>query len=124
MEFCLSRTDGDGLVVPREGDWVFIDWGKLDLKEGNCAEQILMVRSLEVMAECAALLGEDGSRYTERAAALRKKVEELYWDEERAATSTPSGRDGGSFPGTAICLPCGTALTRTAAGRRSSKMFF
>lgn len=83
MEFCLSRTDGDGLVVPREGDWVFIDWGKLDLKEGNCAEQILMVRSLEVMAECAALLGEDGSRYAERAAALRKKVEELYWDEEK-----------------------------------------
>lgn len=83
MSFCLGRVDEEGLVVERPGDWVFIDWSELDKEGGACVEQMLLVRSLEVMAECAALLGEDGSDYAVKAAALREKVENLYWDEEK-----------------------------------------
>ena len=94
MEFCLSRTDEEGFVVERPGDWVFIDWADLDKKGGHCIEQMLLVRSLETMAEMAVLLAEDGSRYTQLADALREKVEQLYWDEEKGAylDSFRSGR--------------------------------
>lgn len=85
MDFCLGRTDDEGLVVERPGDWVFIDWSDLDKEGGACIEQMLLVRSLEVMAECAALLGKNGSRYAETAKILREKVENLYWDEEKGA---------------------------------------
>ena len=46
------------------------------------------------MAEMAVLLAEDGSRYTQLADALREKVEQLYWDEEKGAylDSFRSGR--------------------------------
>ena len=85
MEFCLSRTDGEGLAVQREGDWIFIDWGELDKEGGACIEQMLLVRSLETMAECAGLLGKDGDRYAALASGLREKVERLYWDGEKGA---------------------------------------
>ena len=94
MDFCLSRTDEDGFVVKCPGDWVFIDWADLDKEGGHCIEQMLLVRSLEIMAELAGLLGENGSRYTQSADVLREKVEQLYWDEEKGAyiDSFRSGR--------------------------------
>ena len=85
MEFCLSRTDEEGLAVKRRGDWIFIDWGELDKEGAHCIEQMLLVRSLETMAECAGLLEKDGSHYAALAAALRRKVEQLYWDGEKGA---------------------------------------
>ena len=85
MNFCLSRTDEEGLVVERPGDWVFIDWSDLDKEGGACIEQMLLVRSLETMAECANLLGKDGDCYAALAREMREKVENLYWDEEKGA---------------------------------------
>ncbi len=85
VHFCLSRTDGEGLAVPREGDWIFIDWADLDKEGANCAEQFLFVKCLETMADCARLLGEKPDQYAQAAGALRAKVETLFWDEAKGA---------------------------------------
>ena len=85
MDFSLSRTDEEGFAVERPGDWIFIDWADLDKEYAACAEQMLLAAALEAMAKCAALLGEAGPGYGEKAAALREKTMERFWDEEKGA---------------------------------------
>lgn len=86
IDFCISRTDENGLVVGRENDWIFVDWSRHLDKEGPiCFEQMLFARSLEAISRIGALLGEDASAYAERAAKLNAQIEQLYWDEEQGA---------------------------------------
>lgn len=94
-DFCLQRLNGDGLAVGLPGDWVFIDWASaLDKTGAVCAEQMLLVRTLESAATCAVIAGEEGAHYLTQAVALRQKIDKLFWDAELGAyiDSYESGR--------------------------------
>lgn len=88
MDFCLSRRDSDGLVQGLTGDWVFIDWADGLSKEGEVSfEQVLFCRSLETMAECARIAGDNAgaAKYTQLAADLKAKIFKYYWSGEKHA---------------------------------------
>lgn len=89
MEYCLSRTNKDGMMEGLAGDWVFVDWSPKPMdKHGELSfEQILFCRSLENMAFCANLLDEleDAERYFEVFSLLRKKILPMFWDDKRKA---------------------------------------
>jgi hypothetical protein len=57
-------------------------------KKGELAfEQVLLCKSLETMALCAEVVGNDAdkAKYTDLAAALRAKLEPAFWNEEKQA---------------------------------------
>ena len=97
MEYVLGRTNADGMVEGREGDWVFVDWadGFLDKKGELAFEQVLFCKSLETMALCAELAGEadDRIRFAALAARLRDKLLPAFWDEAQQAL-VHNRRDG------------------------------
>lgn len=94
-EFILSRLDENGLVVAREGDWIFIDWSDMDKDGPLCAEQLLLVHAHRIMGRLAALVGEDGEEYVSRADALMQTVDRLFYREDRGAyiDSYTSGKE-------------------------------
>ncbi|MEG1585587.1 MAG: alpha-rhamnosidase [Bacteroidales bacterium] len=89
MEYVLGRTNGNGMVEGMDGDWVFVDWadGYLDKKGELAFEQVLFCKSLETMALCASLAGNDAdeAKYGKLATALRSKLEPAFWNEEKQA---------------------------------------
>ena len=84
-DFTVSRLRADGLVVEQPGDWVFMDWTEMDKDGAVCAEQILLWRASQTMAEMAKLCGLDGSEYLARAEKLYTLIQERFWDEEKHA---------------------------------------
>ena len=84
-EFVLSRLDEDGLMVQREGDWIFIDWSDMDKSGPLCAEQILLWQAHVCMDKLAALCGDADERYLASAENLRKIVLERFWNEDKGA---------------------------------------
>lgn len=47
MDFCLNRTDEDGFMRGKPGDWIFIDWAPMDKTGALCGEQILYAKAME-----------------------------------------------------------------------------
>ena len=94
MEFCYSRTDPDGFMRGIEGDWIFIDWAEMDKTGALCAEQILYAAAMEDYAKMCKILNATDKGAVERAEALRKKISEKFWDNEKGAfiDSYESGR--------------------------------
>lgn len=92
--FVLSRLDEQGLSVPRNGDWVFIDWGVLDKEGPHCVEQILLYKVYLVMTELSSLMGENDN-YLEKAKALKELINEKYWNISKGSfiDSFSSGKD-------------------------------
>ncbi|OUS77070.1 hypothetical protein B1748_07895 [Paenibacillus sp. MY03] len=87
IKFCESRSNEDGMLEGQNGDWVFVDWADMD-KEGALAfEQMLYCLSLESIVRFAELLGDEasGDYYRPQAEQLRKKIRQLFWDEEKGA---------------------------------------
>ncbi len=89
MEYVLGRTNENGMVEGMTGDWVFIDWadGYLDKKGEISFEQVLFCKSLETMALCAALVGDDAdkAKYGALADTLRSKLEPTFWNDAKQA---------------------------------------
>jgi hypothetical protein len=89
MDYVLSRTNTNGMVEGLPGDWVFIDWadGYLDKRGEVAFEQVLFCRSLETMALCAGLVGDqDGvEAYALWADDLRQKLCPAFWNESKQA---------------------------------------
>ena len=87
LEYCISRTNENGLMEGLPEDWVFIDWADgLDNRGEVCFEQMLYAISLQ---KTAALLKEFGKevqaeRYTVLAEDVFTKIEK-FWDEEKGA---------------------------------------
>ncbi len=75
-DYIVSRTDENGFVVEREGDWIFIDWGTIEKSGPISAEQILLWKTHLAMAS---LTGEDV--YLTRAEALREKIFNVFWSD-------------------------------------------
>ncbi len=94
MRFCMDRTDENGFVIGLPGEWVFVDWADMDKTGAVAAEQMLYLKSLQVMADMARLLGKDASPYAEEAEKLASRIDVFFWDEERGAyiDSYASGR--------------------------------
>lgn len=88
MEYCLGRRNKDGLMEGLAGDWVFIDWADGLSKKGEVSfEQLLLCRSLETMALCAAMTNDaaGATKYQQLAAELKKKLFTIYWNESKQA---------------------------------------
>lgn len=86
MDFCLKRRNENDMMEGLPGDWVFIDWADNMDKDGELAsEQILLCRSLEVMAQFSRLL-EDTNKsheYEKLAVDLKEKIMNIFWDDEQ-----------------------------------------
>ena len=89
MDYVESRLNEDGLAEGKPDDWIFVDWTDFPMhKRGTlCFEQILFCKALEAMSRCAEVVKEDSvsSKYAEKAASLRRKIKDLFWDEEQHA---------------------------------------
>ncbi|MBR1995621.1 MAG: alpha-rhamnosidase, partial [Alistipes sp.] len=89
MEYVLGRTNRNGMVEGLTGDWVFVDWadGYLDKKGELSIEQVLLCKSLETMALCAALAGEeaDVEHYQQLSETLRSQLKPAFWNEAKQA---------------------------------------
>ena len=85
MDFCAGREDANGFIVKKYADWIFVDWSDLDKTGAVCAEQMLYIAACEAMAKLAALAGEDGAAYAEKASVLRERVNRFFWNEEKGA---------------------------------------
>ncbi len=88
MQYVLGRRNKNGLLEGMAGDWIFIDWAAGLSKKGEVSfEQLLFVRSLETMAICAGLTGqkEDAAQYRALAEDLKKKLFDIYWDNNKQA---------------------------------------
>lgn len=89
MDYCLSRTDQDGLVEGLAGDWVFVDWSPEPMdKHGELSfEQVLFARACEAMAACAKVAGEeeDAETFDEKAKWLRQLIVERFWYDDAKA---------------------------------------
>jgi len=92
--FIVSRLDGSGYAVRRDGDWIFVDWGVLDKEDPICFEQIVLWKAHLSMAEMFRVMGEDGSICAIRAEALKELILRDFWDAEKGAfiDSFNSGR--------------------------------
>ncbi len=88
MEYCLGRRNKDGLMEGMSGDWIFIDWADKLSKKGEVSfEQLLLCRSMETMALCAAIANEksDVTKYKQLASELKSKLFSIYWNENKQA---------------------------------------
>ena len=88
MDYALARRNKDGLMEWMPGDWIFIDWAAGLSKKGAVSfEQLLLSRSLEIMALCANIAkdkpGADLYRLTSDT--LKQKLFNIYWNEQKQA---------------------------------------
>ncbi len=96
MEFCLGRTNADGMIEGVPGvDWVFVDWADMSKDGELCVEQILLCRSLEVASRLARKFGDEKAaiRYERLAADLINKVLDIFWDDHQGGL-VHSRKDG------------------------------
>ena len=86
-EFIEPRLGSDGMYKRQSEDWVFIDWSTFDENGPICAENMLLARAYECTAKYAALLGDEKTEAHAKSCFenIVKKVNELYWDEEKGA---------------------------------------
>jgi len=89
MQYVLGRTDENGMVCGREGDWVFVDWadGPMSKRGALAFEQILFCKSLETMALCADIASDEegAAEYRNLEHSLHEKLMPMFWDEQRKA---------------------------------------
>ena len=60
-----------------------MDWGLADTDGEQSFEQILLHIALSAAADVYELLGKNGAPFRRKAAALKDKIEEVFWDEKR-----------------------------------------
>lgn len=80
FDFIVSRLDDNGFVCKRDGDWIFIDWGKFDTEGPHCAEQILLYETIDRMERLASLIG-DKDIYLPSKEKLKENIYSHYWRE-------------------------------------------
>ena len=85
LQFCRSRTDPDGFLRERAGDWVFIDWAPMDKSGALCAEQILYAYALECYDRICQLTGQDSESAKEEAETVKAKIFQKFYDKEKKA---------------------------------------
>lgn len=86
LEFCINRTNKNGLMEGYPKDWVFVDWADIDNTGEVCVEQMLYLVSLKYGAEFAEKAGdfESAKRWKKLADAVYPQIEK-FWDNDRNA---------------------------------------
>ncbi len=87
LEYCISRTNANGLMEGYPEDWVFIDWAEgLDNRGEVCFEQMLFAISLQKTANLLKEFGKgkEAEKYSAIAKDVFEKIEK-FWDEEKGA---------------------------------------
>jgi len=84
MDFCLKRTNKNGMMEGLEGDWIFIDWASMSKKGEVSAEQLLFCKSIEIMELFSGLLNdtENTEKFASLARNLRSKIVDCFWNED------------------------------------------
>ncbi len=105
MDYCLGRTNADGMAEGQSDDWIFVDWVDFPMHKRGvlCFEQMLFCKAMETMASCATILhdnpdpqppqgsitaeqyAQDAERYTKLAQSLRSKLKPTFWDTKKHA---------------------------------------
>lgn len=85
ISFCRQRTDEDGFIRGKAGDWIFIDWCTMDMEGAVCGEQILYVKALECFCRINHVLGKDAGECEKQAEYLRQRVFQKFYDIEKKA---------------------------------------
>lgn len=86
FDFCETRLNKDGFIEGLSEDWTFIDWSDIDKCGAVCAEQMLLVKVYSAMADIAEELKTgEGDELKRKSEALKKRVNEYYWNEEKGA---------------------------------------
>ncbi len=89
MDYCLGRTDSDGMAEGQPDDWIFVDWVDFPMHKRGvmCFEQILFCKSLETMHLCAEICDEtiDSERYSVLAKSLKEIFSKTFWSDEKHA---------------------------------------
>lgn len=89
MDYCLGRTNKDGMAEGQPDDWIFVDWVDFPMHKRGvmCFEQILFCKSLETMHLCAKICDEtvDSERYSILAKSLKETFSKTFWSNEKHA---------------------------------------
>lgn len=86
MRFIMKKTLKDGFLMPKSGEWFFVDWTDMqDFEKVNYSKpvsvlQILYYSALETMRDFAKMLGKDASVYEKRLDGLREKIDATFFD--------------------------------------------
>lgn len=86
-DYCISRTNENGLVEGHKGDWIFVDWAENIAKDGElCFEQILYFTALDRFVCLLKILGENdlSEKYRKIAESVKVQIEK-FWDEDKSA---------------------------------------
>lgn len=86
MDYCLGRTNEDGMAEGQPDDWIFVDWVDFPMhKRGTlCFEQLLFCKALESLALCAELCEDKVSakKYGDMSVELLQKTRKMFWSEK------------------------------------------
>lgn len=86
MDYCLGRTNEDGMAEGQPDDWIFVDWVDFPMhKRGTlCFEQLLFCKALESLALCAELCEDKVSakKYGDMSMELLQKTRKMFWSEK------------------------------------------
>ena len=87
MDYVHGRTNADGMAEGKPDDWIFVDWTDFPMhKRGTlCFEQILFLKALETMRFFANLLSVSCPVGHDFVAALRERIRNVFWSDERHA---------------------------------------
>ncbi|MFV0364511.1 MAG: amylo-alpha-1,6-glucosidase [Suipraeoptans sp.] len=85
IEFCINRTDNDGLIREKTGDWIFIDWCDMDKTGAVCGEQILFAKALSCYAELCKVLEYSSEKYDILSKSLISTIKERFYDKSVGA---------------------------------------
>lgn len=83
MDFCLNRTDEDGFMRGKPGDWIFIDWAPMDKTGALCGEQILYAKAMESYGKICDILKISDKGCREKAKKLQEQIFEKFYDREK-----------------------------------------
>ena len=86
MDYCLGRTNEDGMAEGQPDDWIFVDWVDFPMhKRGTlCFEQLLFCKALESLALCAELCEDklSAKKYGDMSVELLQKTRKMFWSEK------------------------------------------
>lgn len=83
MKFCIERTDQDGFIRGREGDWIFIDWADMDKTGALCGEQILYAKAMKDYSRICSFLQCEDQGCAKKAENLQNAILQKYWDNKK-----------------------------------------
>lgn len=87
MDFCIGRLNKRGIAEGLKDDWVFVDWADIPKKGELSFEQLLFVKSLDILNKCAKLVGDNeyGEKIFEMYIEKKEQFDELFWSDDKGA---------------------------------------